>query len=58
MNLPGIRRDDIVEQMTRTMPSETGWDGTWQVVRDGSVTAVDFDELNGVACRGSGVGGA
>jgi hypothetical protein len=44
--------------MTRTAPSDTGWDGSWQVVREGSViAAVEYDELDGIACRGSGVGG-
>ena len=55
-NLRGLRDDDIVEQMTLA-PGDTQWDGTWQVVRDGSViAAVNWPALSGVACRGSAVG--
>ncbi len=58
-NLEGFRPGDVVEQMTRHDGGGAGgWDGTWQVVRDGSVVAiVEFPELSGVACRGSGIGG-
>lgn len=58
-NLEGILPGDVVEQMTRRDGGGAGgWDGTWQVVRDGSViAAVEFDTLSGVACRGSGISG-
>lgn len=58
-NLPGFEPGDVVEQMTKEGDGGAGgWDGTWQVVRDGSVIAtVDVGSLNGVACRGSGIGG-
>jgi hypothetical protein len=57
-NLSGILRDDVIEQMTSTYPQTTPWDGEWRIVRDGSViAAVNFPRLNGVACRGSGIGG-
>jgi hypothetical protein len=56
-NLPGFEADDVVEQMTR----EAGTDplaGVWQVVREGSVVAsVDYPELRGAACEGTGIGG-
>jgi hypothetical protein len=58
-NLPGFERNDVVEQMTRETNGETEWSGVWQVVREGHVVAsVDFDNLSGTACRGSGIGGA
>jgi hypothetical protein len=56
-NLPGIHPQDIVEQMTRSSerPSPTTeWNGTWQVVRNGSVVAaVHYPKLDGAACRGA-----
>jgi hypothetical protein len=59
-NLAGFVRGDVVEQMTRyDGGGPGGWEGVWQVVRDGSiVAAVDFGSLGGVACHGSGIGGA
>jgi hypothetical protein len=57
-NLPGFERADVVEQMTRKTNGDTEWSGVWQVVRDGQVVAsVDWDALDGTACRGSGIGG-
>jgi hypothetical protein len=58
-NLDGFLQHDVVEQMTkRDGGGAGGWDGTWQVVRNGSViAAVEFPELSGVACRGSGIAG-
>jgi hypothetical protein len=58
-NLAGFLRHDVIEQMTkRDSGGAGGWDGTWQVTRDGSVVAtVEFPRLSGVACRGSGIGG-
>ncbi len=57
-NMSGFQQADVIEQMTRDPGGESEWDGVWQVVRDGSViAAVEFGELSGVACRGSGVGG-
>jgi hypothetical protein len=58
-NLPGFIRSDVVEQMTRDADAGPGgWEGIWQVTRDGVVIAiVDFGDLSGVACRGSGIGG-
>jgi hypothetical protein len=48
----------VIEQMTREPDGSTEWDGTWQVVRGGSViAAVEFGSLSGVACPGSGIGG-
>lgn len=55
-NLPGIRRDDEVTQVTF---EGNAWDGLWHVIRGGSVVAVvDFGSLDGEACQGSGVAGA
>jgi hypothetical protein len=57
-NMAGFQQTDVIEQMTREPGGTTEWDGTWQVVRDGSViAAVEFGSLRGVACRGSGIGG-
>ncbi len=58
-NMEGFVQGDVVEQMTRYEGAGPGgWDGVWQVVRDGSIVAtVDFGSLGGVACRGSGIGG-
>jgi hypothetical protein len=57
-NLPGFERGDVVEQMTRNEGDGTAWSGVWQVVRDGSVVAsVDYPELSGAACEGTGIGG-
>ncbi|HWL91062.1 MAG TPA: hypothetical protein VNP90_06815, partial [Actinomycetota bacterium] len=57
-NMAGFLQTDVIEQMTREPGGDTEWDGTWQVVRDGSViAAVGFGALSGVACRGSGIGG-
>jgi hypothetical protein len=57
-NMAGFLQTDVIEQMTREPGGATEWDGTWQVVRDGSViAAVEFGSLRGVACRGSGIGG-
>jgi len=57
-NLPGFERGDVVEQMTRNEGDGTEWSGVWQVVRDGSVVAsVDYPELSGAACEGTGIGG-
>ena len=54
----GIPQSDVVEQMTKSAGGAE-WYGTWQVVRDGQVVAlVNFPTLDGVACRGSGIGGA
>jgi hypothetical protein len=57
-NLPGFERGDVVEQMTRKDGGDAGdLAGVWQVVRDGAVVAsVDYPELSGTACRGSGIG--
>jgi hypothetical protein len=57
-NISGFERSDIVEQMTREAGSDAGdLAGVWQVVRDGTVVAsVDYPELSGTACRGSGIG--
>jgi len=58
-NLPGFEKGDIVEQMTRDPGGESEWSGVWEVVRNDSVVAsVDFPELSGEACRGTGIGGA
>jgi hypothetical protein len=57
-NLPGFERGDVVEQMTRDRGGESEWSGVWQVVRDGAVVAsVDFPDLSGTACSGSGIAG-
>jgi hypothetical protein len=57
-NMEGFHQTDVIEQMTREPGGSTEWDGTWQVVRGGSViAAVEFGSLRGVACRGSGIGG-
>jgi hypothetical protein len=57
-NLPGFERGDVVEQMTRDQGGDSEWSGVWQVVRDGAVVAsVDFPDLSGTACSGSGIGG-
>ncbi|MCD6020522.1 MAG: hypothetical protein K0R20_232 [Actinomycetia bacterium] len=57
-NMAGFQQTDAIEQMTRDPGGTSGWDGTWQVVRDGSVIAeVEFGSLRGMACRGSGIGG-
>ncbi|HEX6400452.1 MAG TPA: hypothetical protein VF108_08320 [Actinomycetota bacterium] len=57
-NMAGFQQTDVIEQMTREPGGSTEWDGTWQVVRGGSViAAVEFGSLRGVACRGSGIGG-
>jgi hypothetical protein len=58
-NMEGFQQTDVIEQMSRSGDGfPGGWAGVWQVVRDGSViAAVEFDALNGVACRGSGIGG-
>jgi hypothetical protein len=58
-NIPGFERTDVVEQMTRQQGGESDWAGVWQVVRDGSVVAsVDYPDLTGAACEGTGIGGA
>jgi hypothetical protein len=58
-NLPGFEQSDVVEQMTREQDEESDWAGVWQVVRDGSVVAsVDYPDLSGAACAGTGIGGA
>jgi hypothetical protein len=58
-NMAGFLQSDVIEQMTkRDGGGAGGWDGTWQVVRGGSVVAdVEFPSLSGVACRGTGIGG-
>jgi hypothetical protein len=58
-NLPGARLGDVVEQMTRRHGGGvSGLEGTWQIVQNGVVIArVEYPELNGVACRGSGMAG-
>jgi hypothetical protein len=57
-NVEGFQQADLIEQMTREPGGSTEWDGTWQVVRGGSViAAVEFGSLRGTACRGSGIGG-
>jgi len=58
-NLAGFLRQDVIEQMTKRDGGDAGgWEGTWQVTREGSVVAtVEFPRLRGVACRGSGIGG-
>jgi len=59
VNLSGILRSDEVVQVTSQPNGSTEWSGTWDVVRDDLVLAViDFDTLHGVACVGSGIGGA
>ena len=57
-NIPGFEQSDVVEQMTREEGSDAGdLAGVWQVVRDGTVVAsVDYPELSGTACAGSGIG--
>lgn len=57
-NIPGFEQGDVVEQMTREEGSDAGeLAGVWQVVRDGTVVAsVDYPELSGTACAGSGIG--
>jgi hypothetical protein len=58
-NLPGFERSDVVEQMTRDHGGESDWAGVWQVVREGSVVAsVEYPDLSGAACQGTGIGGA
>jgi hypothetical protein len=59
-NLPGFEQGDVVEQMTREDGSDAGdLAGVWQVVREGSVVAsVDYPDLTGLACPGTGIGGA
>jgi hypothetical protein len=59
-NLPGFEQGDVVEQMTQEDGSDAGGlAGVWQVVREGSVVAsVDYPDLSGVACDGTGIGGA
>jgi hypothetical protein len=55
-NLPGVRRDDAVAQVT--WPQGSGWDGTWVIYRKGALIAfVRYDDLSGVACAGTRVGG-
>jgi hypothetical protein len=56
-SMEGFQQTDVIEQMTREPGGSSEWDGTWQVVRGGSViAAVEFGSLRGVACRGSGIG--
>jgi hypothetical protein len=58
-NLPGFERSDVVEQMTRDQRGESDLAGVWQVVREGSVVAsVEYPDLSGAACEGTGIGGA
>lgn len=54
-NVGGIRTADNV---THVGPDST-FDGLWHIVRDGAVIAVvDYGNLDGVACAGSGIAGA
>jgi hypothetical protein len=56
-NIGGIELTDEVTQAT--FQKSDPWTGLWHVIRGGSVIAVvDFPLLDGVACQGSGVGGA
>ena len=55
-NVVGIRTTDELGQIG--IPGD--WQGvpTWEVTRDGAATAViDGTTLEGIACRGSGIGG-
>jgi hypothetical protein len=56
-NTVGMRRSDLVHQMHPGTPPY-GWGGRWLIIRGGArVGWVDFRTLDGVACRGSGIGG-
>jgi PASTA domain len=56
-NIGGIELADDVVQITST-DRRYGDNGIWHVSRDGAVIAVvDFESLDGEACRDSGVGG-
>jgi hypothetical protein len=55
VNITGILQSDVL-QHTEIFGSTQGY---WTVTRDGNVVAVIADpELEGFACRGSGIGGA
>lgn len=55
-NIPGIRGDDDVVQVTRTVSDGKG---LWHVIRRGEVLAVlAFPSLDGEVCIGSGIAGA
>jgi hypothetical protein len=57
VNTVGVLPSDA---LTHTGPESgpTGDNGIWTVTREGSVIAwVDYPDLNGVACAGTGVGG-
>ncbi len=57
-NLVGIDHNDEVVQITSTGHGSE-WNGIWHVIREGDVIAVvDFESLDGEACRGTGVAGA
>jgi hypothetical protein len=58
VNTAGIRDDDVVGVVADALPDGYG-PRLWHVIRDGEVVAVvDYDLLDGVACVGSGIGGA
>jgi hypothetical protein len=55
LNVEGIRQSDELERLTGDDP--VGY-GLWEVIRGDDVVAViDFESLDGIACRGSGIGG-
>ncbi len=57
VNVSGIAGSDDVRRIDGS--ADFAEPSTWVVVRDGLVVAeIDYPRLDGVACRGSGVGGA
>jgi hypothetical protein len=56
-NLGGITLRDAVVQVTWP-DGPWSWNGTWVVYREGALVAfVKFQDLSGVACKGTGIGG-
>jgi PASTA domain-containing protein len=58
INVGGFERSDQLSQIRSDDPASPD-DGLWQVSRDGAAIAViAAPSLEGIACRGSGIGGA
>jgi len=57
VNVPGLRTSDTAKQVGY-VSGGAPTDGTWEVSRDGRLIAmVAVPSLDGIACRGSGIGG-
>jgi len=57
-NVTGIRETDDVLPPDGVDGSD-GWDGIWTVEREGKIVAsIDYQTLDGISCRFSGIGGA